>query len=165
MKLFATDIEKGADISECGVYRYRLWRRWGDGPSMTFIGVNPSTADAETDDQTIKKCIGFAKRHGCEAIQMLNLFAFRNRDTGEMKKARDPVGPRNDAVLLEHATTAKTVVVCWGGDGRHRGRDRQVVEMLVAAGVELTCFGFTQSGHPRHPVMLPYSAVLTSYLD
>ena len=156
-------IEKGADLSDDRVYRYRLWRRWGKGDQMTFIGLNPSTADESVDDQTIKKCMGFARRNGCEAMQMLNLFAFRNRDPKRLKQAENPVGPRNDATLIEYATASKLVVACWGGDGKHLGRDKQVIKLLSNHHVELLCFGLTKKALPRHPVMLAYSTKLQRF--
>lgn len=163
MKALFSDIDGGAELSTDRVYRYLLWRRWGDGPSMTFIGVNPSTADESNDDQTIKKCMGFAKRNGCEAIQMLNLFAFRARDPKVMKSHPSPIGELNDDILLQYSLESKAVVACWGGDGRHLGRDQVVTKMLQDAEVCLKCFGRTQLGHPRHPVMLPYATQLVDF--
>ena len=61
MDLFANS---SAVISPCGRYRYRLER---DGPGegrTVIIMVNPSTADAETDDATIRKLKGFGARNG-----------------------------------------------------------------------------------------------------
>jgi len=158
--LFDMGIDKGADLSDDRVYRYRLWRRWRDGDQMTFIGVNPSTADETEDDQTIKKCIGFTKRHDCTAVQMLNLFAFRHKNPEVMKKHRSPIGPRNDEVLLKYAREAKFAVACWGIHGEHMGRARQVIDMLSSNEVTLMCFGLTKFGFPKHPVMLPYKTHL-----
>lgn len=60
-----------AIISACGRYRYRLERQF-DGASesgvVAFIMVNPSTADAEQDDPTIRRCITFAKRQGARKL-------------------------------------------------------------------------------------------------
>ncbi|WP_417651456.1 DUF1643 domain-containing protein, partial [Acinetobacter baumannii] len=58
-------IEKGAIISDCNKYRYSLWRIWDkEKPIFTFVGLNPSTADREQDDRTIRRCINFAKSWG-----------------------------------------------------------------------------------------------------
>ena len=56
---------KKAYLDENRVYRYWLLRRWDETkPMLGIIGVNPSTADEEIDDQTIRKDIGFCKRLG-----------------------------------------------------------------------------------------------------
>ena len=57
-------IIKTAAISDCGTYRYSLTREWAEGPRLLFVMLNPSTADAEADDPTIRKCIGYAQREG-----------------------------------------------------------------------------------------------------
>ena len=49
---------QGAYLSECGWYRYLLWRRWQpSAPVVNFIMLNPSTADAVQDDPTVTRCI------------------------------------------------------------------------------------------------------------
>ena len=35
--------EASADFSDCGRYRFRLKRRWAQGPALMFIQRNPST--------------------------------------------------------------------------------------------------------------------------
>lgn len=87
-------VRKGAFISECNLYRYWLTREWGEGGNlMAFVMLNPSTADANIDDPTIRRCVGFAKREGRNGIVVVNLFAGRATDPDEMFKMRDPVGP------------------------------------------------------------------------
>ena len=70
--------QSGADFSECGRYRYKLWRTWDDvRPVVMFIMLNPSTADATADDPTIRRCIGFAHDWGYGGVRVGNLFAWR----------------------------------------------------------------------------------------
>ena len=70
--------QSGADFSECGRYRYKLWRTWDDiRPVVMFIMLNPSTADATADDPTIRRCIGFARAWGYGGVRVGNLFAWR----------------------------------------------------------------------------------------
>ena len=64
-------------ISECGRYRYSLTRRFADGLDLVFVMLNPSTADADKDDPTIRRCCGFADRMGFGGIIVVNLFALR----------------------------------------------------------------------------------------
>ena len=71
-------LERNAVISACGRYRYLLTRRVGPGTrAVTFIMLNPSTADATRDDPTIRRCIGFARSWGIGGVDVVNLFAFR----------------------------------------------------------------------------------------
>lgn len=91
----------GAILSACGTYRYHLWRLWDKAlPVMVFVMQNPSTADASHDDPTIRKCIGFAKRHGYGGISVRNIFALRATDERILLTHHDPFGPENDAHLL-----------------------------------------------------------------
>ena len=70
-------MNKAAILSDDGRYRYLLERQWDERPRMAWCMLNPSTADANIDDQTIKRCIGFAKREGFGGIIVVNLMAFR----------------------------------------------------------------------------------------
>jgi hypothetical protein len=83
----AVSMERSATISPCRMFRYALWRRWGSGPYAMFIGLNPSTADEQNDDPTIRRCIGFAQSWGYDALCMANLFAYRATKPTDMKNA------------------------------------------------------------------------------
>lgn len=115
--LFERNDGRGALLSEDGRYRYRLWRLWDElAPVMTWVMLNPSTADAEVDDPTIRKCIGFAKQHHYGGIVVVNLFAYRATDPKELGKVKDPVGPENDQHILWACTAPLmlSVVAGWG---------------------------------------------------
>ena len=58
-------IESNATFDKDRVYRFALWRFWDDGlPKIMFVGLNPSTADENKNDPTVRRCIGFAERWG-----------------------------------------------------------------------------------------------------
>lgn len=139
-------------FSPCRTYRYDLWRDWpgGDGYAM-FVGLNPSTADEIQDDPTIRRCIAYAKGWGYSGLCMTNLFAYRSTLPKIMKAATDPVGPGNDARLLQAAESAAVIVAAWGTHGPHRGRAEKVRQMLP----RLHYLRLTKEGHPGHPLYLP----------
>lgn len=153
-KLF-TDDTKGATFSSDRVFRYRLWRQWGPGPTFVVIGLNPSTADETQDDATIRRCIGFAKREGCGRLEMLNLFALRSTQPEVLYRASDPVGPDNDDTLAGVCLTATIVVAAWGAEKIAQARAVAVRELLDAYGAPTpSCFGRTAGGSPKHPLYL-----------
>jgi Protein of unknown function (DUF1643) len=67
-------MDSGAVISDCGRYRYSLWRIWNaSAVRVMFIGLNPSTADATQDDPTIRRCVEFARSWGFGGIYVQSL--------------------------------------------------------------------------------------------
>lgn len=62
-----------ACFSDDGLYRYFLARVWdAQLPVLAFIMLNPSTADGETDDSTVKRCVSYAKQWGYGGIEIYN---------------------------------------------------------------------------------------------
>jgi hypothetical protein len=149
-------MERTAVISDCGSYRYQLTRRWGPGPAVVWIMLNPSHADATIDDRTIIKCVGFTKREGYAALVVVNLFAFRSRWPDEMKSAADPVGPENDAHIAAVAKAGAMTICAWGNNGGHLERDKAVVAWLRQNEVAPFALTVTGQGQPGHPVLLGY---------
>ncbi len=156
-----TDGDRGANLSGCTNYRYTLWRIWDKAlPLAMIIGLNPSTADANTDDPTIRRCISFMKGFGYGGFYMVNLFAFRATEPAVMKKADFPVGhPFNDEYLKLTTNKVAIVIFAWGTDGHYLNRDREVIAMFPNA----YCFGKTKEGHPKHPLYLASDTLLTPF--
>src|SRR5262245_25448198 len=118
----------GARFGAGGRYRYLLWRAWDDrGPRMLFVMLNPSSADDGRDDPTIRRCVRFARRHGCGSLAVANLFALRATDPRTLlarwRQGGDVVGPRNDQAIVRAAEVADVIVLAWGRHGRLMGRD------------------------------------------
>lgn len=143
-----------------GAYRYVLTReldiQLGAGPKvMCWVCLNPSTADARRNDNSVRRMLGFAKREACSAMWIVNTHGLRSRTPRLLLPGAhpDPVGPRNDHYLVDRARRADVVVAGWGAlHPKLRERGTQVRAMLAAAGVELLCLGTTASGDPRHPL-------------
>lgn len=145
-------MNKDAVLSKCRSYRYALWRTWDESkPKVLFIGLNPSTADESTDDQTVRRCIGFAKQWGYGGIVMGNLFAFRSPSPSVMMAAAEPIGPENDTWLRRLQQEAKLTVAVWGNAGSHRNRYTEVMSLFP----NLTCLRITKQGQPGHILYLP----------
>lgn len=150
-------IETYACASACDAFRYRLERRWGNGPPLLFIMLNPSTADATVDDPTIRRCRHFALAHRFDALEVVNLFAFRATEPIDLRRAGYPVGQDNDFHLRAAIDAAGSVCVAWGANGGLHWVEKRVQEvmpMLFRRQVQPQCLQITRAGHPSHPLML-----------
>jgi len=147
-----------AVLSDDGRYRYRLGRLWREsGLILPFVMLNPSTADAEQDDPTIRRCIGFAEKLGYAGLVVVNLYAFRATDPRVLWQVDDPVGPDNDRHLFDVMESRRIVIAAWGGNAKPDRVD-VTVRMATAAGANLCALGETKDGHPRHPLYLKKTA-------
>lgn len=145
-------MNKGAILSSCKKYRYSLHRIWDDSKEIvTFIGLNPSTADANEDDPTIRRCIGFAKDWGFGGLFMVNLFAFRATDPKKMKACRYSIGDETGWWIRQRAEQSSVVVAAWGNDGSWQDRDQEVRGFIP----NLHYLRLNKSGQPAHPLYLP----------
>lgn len=142
-----------------GEYRYWLTRQWGDGPKACWIMLNPSTADAEQDDPTIRRCISFSKRWGCGSLVVVNLFARRCTRPVHLKDPGDPVGPENRRVIADAMTDAGVVVAAWGA----HPMAQEPAGGLLASSRPLYCLGKTKDGAPRHPLYVKGDAELVRW--
>ncbi len=145
-------------------YRWSLWRSWSstdDQRVCTFVMLNPSTADGRRDDQTIRRCVGFASRDGFTGIHVVNLFALRATDPAKLNMVRDPVGPENDGAILDAVRSSEFTVAAWGRHGTLFRRDEAVLELLE--GHPIWCLGTTNNGQPRHPLPVRKLAPMERY--
>lgn len=155
-----------AIFSPCGTWRYRLERpAEGPGAPIAFVMLNPSTADAERDDATIRRVRALARGFGRGRIVVANLYALRARDPKALRAHPDPVGPENAAHLAALAAEGGDVVCAWGAHA-DPARAAATTALLVRAGARLWHLGPTKSGAPRHPLyvergvrLLPYAPV------
>jgi hypothetical protein len=147
-------------------YRYllgRLWEPEDEAITLTWVMLNPSTADASRNSPTIRKCIEFTRREGYGGLWVVNLFALRSPDSSLLRDWPDPVGPSNDAWLLWAVKQSPTTVLAWGSKGAHWPmRVTQVMEMLQYREPH-KCLGRTGSGQPRHPLMLDNNTRFEDY--
>lgn len=146
-------------FNETRTHRYLLERHWQPGLVMTWVMLNPSTADAFTDDATICRCVSFARREGCGGMRVVNLYALRATDPREIRRHPDPIGPCNLRFLCEQ-TRGVRVIAAWGADGALNERGDEVGRYLIGTGVVLECLGVTTTGHPRHPLYVRADAPL-----
>ena len=148
-------MQYGAKLSTDQKHRFSLFRIWDSKkPTVLFIGLNPSTADALSDDPTIRRCIRFAQDWGFGGFYMVNLFSLRATQPADMLASNDETRVENDLEILKRVESSGLIVCAWGTNGGHRGRDRTVVKWLADRGYWLFCLERTQDGYPKHPLYI-----------
>jgi hypothetical protein len=140
-------------FSDDGLYRYTLTRDTGvlgmEDTTVTFVGLNPSTADATKDDPTIRRCIRFVRDWGYGRLKVVNLYAYRATEPRDLWLVDDPVGPENDHYLSLAFGGSDLIVAAWGASA---GRSRIEAFSETFDGWPLHCLGCTKEGFPRHPL-------------
>lgn len=140
-------------------YRYTLYRRWEAAKySLPIVMLNPSTADEQKDDPTIRRCIGFATREGYGGIHVVNLFGARATNPNELRDMMDPEGPDNHLALegvAEAAAKFGVPILCaWGAHPMVAARQPAVLSILGSFLADLVCLGKTTHGYPKHPLYI-----------
>ena len=160
---------------EQSAYRYSLRREAGllrGGHEGVFVMLNPSTADDERDDPTIRRCRSFALRENWRSLTVLNLFARRATDPRDLVAAYAAegmaaiVGPENDRHFEPLRYCGGPVVVAWGAPPpklRHIADDRVLRALQLLGGRPLWCLGMTKDGYPRHPLYVRGDAPLVPW--
>lgn len=157
-----------AIISTCGKYRYRLERTVGmEGPVYAFFGVNPSTADANLNDATVRKWIGFTKVLGGSRFIVGNVFAYRATDVRQLAGVDDPYGDDIGDHVTDIIEESDILVPCWGNTSKVppqlQGAFDVLMDALLSSGKPVRHFGLTKAGDPKHPLMLGYDTPLLDW--
>jgi|HubBroStandDraft_2_1064218.scaffolds.fasta_scaffold114358_3 hypothetical protein len=152
------------EFSPCRTWRYVHEVQWDDGPCVAFVMFNPSTADESQLDPTLRKCRGFAQRWGYGRMVILNLFAVRGTDPRTPSQVSDPVGPMNDYWILKTVAQAREIVFAYGcgqwiKTPEMKRRPSEFLKLIRAHNeyMLISCLGYRNDGHPRHPLMLSYT--------
>lgn len=147
-------------ISPCGTWRYQLVRTWdADADLVCWVMLNPSTADAEQDDPTIRRCVGFSRAWGFSGMVVVNLYALRATNPADLIGHPDPVGPDNAEHLVSAAQRCALVLCAWGGHRMATRRARITTVLLGCAAAPRMCLGVTKAGAPRHPLYARRDAI------
>jgi hypothetical protein len=159
LDLFSNEAQsKSAFISECGQYRYELRRIWDESkPKVMFLMLNPSTADANIDDPTIRRCVAFAKSWGYGGILVGNLFAYRATEPKILLTVNDPIGQENLTYLKAMYNESKIVICAWGNSkiveklGKKIGNYYKILREIIE---RIYYLELSNDGTPKHPLYL-----------
>ena len=157
-------------------YRYILGTR-GKNP-LICIGVNPSTAQPDALDNTLKSVERIALGNGYDSFLMFNVYAQRATSPNDMEKVCNPLLHAENLAAFRYILSISqkpAVWAAWGAVIEKRKYLPDCVRDLVAVGTEFDaqwyCAGaITKKGHPHHPLYLRKEEKLkpfdvTAYLD
>ncbi len=153
-------INKGATISKCGKYRWHLWRNLHDKEyfrrkTCLFIMLNPSTANADEDDPTIRRCMGFANHWGYDRLEVVNLFSWRETDSKKLiEPSFDCWGEKHWEYFDESIRNAGLIICAWGSHPWAKDVARYAIMRIKKAGKKPMCLKINNNGAPGHPLYL-----------
>lgn len=141
-------------------YRYILGTR-GRKP-LICIGVNPSTAQPDNLDNTLKSVERIALGNGFDSFIMFNVYAQRATDPDAMEKTCNPLLHKENLEAFRYVLSisdAPAVWAAWGAVIEKRNYLAACVRDMLAVGQEYGakwyCAGaITKKGHPHHPLYL-----------
>ena len=141
-----------AKFSPNRIYRYDLIRLWGDpgGKIVGFICLNPSSADEIKNDNTVTRCINYAKKWDYDGMILGNLFGIRSGSSKGMKLVDKPIGMYNDYWLRRIIRMSDLIIMAWGCNGHYKNRGRWVID-LIPQGKQY-CLNQNKDGCPSHPL-------------
>ena len=155
--VFRGDHQAGAIFSPDFTYRYLLWRmvRPNELRACLWVMLNPSTADENDLDQTLRRCWNYCNDWGYGWMVIANLFAFRATDPKKLTAPGEMTARHNNAYLLAALRRCDTAIAGWGAHPLAQDKGHRFACTLVpAAGRSLQCLGTSKGGAPRHPLYL-----------
>ena len=141
-------------------YRYILGTR-GKNP-LICIGINPSTAEPDNLDNTLKSVERIALGNGFDSFIMFNVYAQRATSPDDMEKVCNPELHRENLEAFRYVLSISarpTVWAAWGAIIEKRKYLSDCVRDMLLVGEEYgakwVCAGaITKKGHPHHPLYL-----------
>ena len=146
---------KDAVISDCTIFRYRLLREFDDAllsGTALFVLNNPSVADANIDDATARRGMGYTKDWGYSHMWFGNTNPYRSTDPSLAEIPPEPVLAINDQHLRDMAREADIVIAAWGADANRELSIRAINVIREVA--DIYALAFTKKGIPRHILYL-----------
>ena len=150
-------------------YRYILGTI-GSNP-LICIGINPSTAEPDHLDNTLKSVERIALGNGFDSFIMFNVYAQRATDPDAMERQCNLALHRENLKAFRYVlamSDAPVVWAAWGAIIEKRDYLADCVRDMVAVGQEYgarwCCAGaISKKGHPHHPLYLRKDELLKPF--
>ena len=144
--------------------------------NLYVIGLNPSTANKEHGDPTMKKVLGFARHNGFDGYVMLNIYPQRATNPNDLHLAcNNQLHQTNLSVIKKLVEKEKYIEILFAFGDNISKRDyllpclKDIYDVIKS---HVGCLAFpmtmqlgelTKKGFPRHPLYEKYNVF--SYFD
>ncbi len=157
-------ITRSAVLSDCGRFRFELRRSWGEGGQVAWLMLNPSTADDEQDDPTLRRIQDWAARWGYHGVVVVNVFPFRasqpadlwrwlNDSRGDTEQLAITATLRDNQAHIHRAAKAAALRMVGFGAEVATAAPTDLDIVLDAFGeAGSMCLGTNKHGWPLHPM-------------
>ena len=150
-------------------YRYILGTR-GDNP-LICIGINPSTAQPDDLDNTLKSVERIAHSNLYDSFIMFNVYSQRATDPDDMEKIFNPKLHNENMKAFEYILKMSknpSVWAAWGNIIEKRDYLKPCVRDMADIGkrygaVWYSCGKISKRGHPHHPLYLKSDSKLDRF--
>ena len=141
-------------------YRYILGTR-GKNP-LICIGINPSTAEPDNLDNTLKSVERIALGNGFDSFIMFNVYAQRATNPDAMERTCNVLLHKENLEAFRYVLSISEKPAIWAAWGAIIEKRkylsacvRDMLEVGEAYGASWYCAGaITKKGHPHHPLYL-----------
>jgi hypothetical protein len=146
--------DNGAAFSEGRQYRFALWRIWDKTkPLVMFIGLNPSTADENENDNTIKRVKSISENLGFGGFYMMNCFPLISTNPGVLHDFyetpfHDSEDIENMRWLLDISKKCGEIIFAWGNFKVAKQRAESIAGYFQNA----KALFINKNGSPKHPL-------------
>jgi len=150
-------------------YRYLLGTR-GVNP-LVCIGINPSTAEPDNLDNTLKSVQRIAKGNGFDSFIMINVYPERATNPDDMStcliKQIHEENLKAFKYVLEHSKNP-TIWAGWGTIVEKRGYLKDCLKSMYDISLAFNASwvhagAISKKGHPHHPLYLRKDSIIESF--
>ena len=171
----AYDVEKWLYVPNTySEYRYILGTK-GKKP-LVCIGINPSTAEPDNLDNTLKSVERIAHANGYDSFIMFNVYAQRATRPDDMERELNTALHRENMAAFEYVMslskdTPPAIWAAWGTIIEMRPYLPSCVRDMIEIGQQHGAVWYTagarskKAGHPHHPLYLSKESRLDEFSD
>ena len=140
---------------------------------LIFIGINPSTADKDSDDSTTKRISGITKEQGKCGWIIVNICPLRYTCPRDLKDKYNSIYDNENLEVIKsifNNNTKANIICAWGNSIEMRSEFINIlkqIEQNIPESMKNKIFyltdELTKKEHPKHPLVCAKKSLLTNF--